>query len=74
MSLSIHCYSCIYDDYITDIPAQVDNYVHLVPLEMINKSPSQFGYPCSVYKAVNQKDGLTYCLRRIHGEYETYKI
>ncbi|XP_052672759.1 PAN2-PAN3 deadenylation complex subunit pan3-like [Crassostrea angulata] len=55
----------------TDIPAEVDNYHNLFPLEPPLANPMQksntFGYPTTCYKAVNTKDGLTYCLRRVHG-------
>jgi hypothetical protein len=56
-----------------DIPREVDDYHNLVPLEPPPLNPMQqksstFGYPTSTYKAVNTKDGLVYCLRRIHGE------
>ncbi|XP_036155255.1 PAN2-PAN3 deadenylation complex subunit PAN3 isoform X4 [Myotis myotis] len=53
-------------------PAEVDSYHSLFPLEplpppnRIQKS-SNFGYITSCYKAVNSKDDLPYCLRRIHG-------
>jgi hypothetical protein len=55
-----------------DIPAEVDNYRHLVLLETAPTSTPApksniFGYATSVYKAVNSKDGLTYCLKRLHG-------
>ncbi|XP_006820509.1 PAN2-PAN3 deadenylation complex subunit pan3-like [Saccoglossus kowalevskii] len=54
-----------------DLPTEVDNYHTLCPLEPIPTSPleksSTFGYVTSCYKAVNSKDGKTYCLRRIHG-------
>lgn len=54
-----------------DIPTEVDNYHNLFPLEpppptSMQKS-NRFSYPTTCYKAVNTKDGLTYCLRRIHG-------
>ncbi|KAK1340752.1 hypothetical protein QTO34_017145 [Cnephaeus nilssonii] len=54
-----------------DMP-EVDSYHSLFPLEplpppnRIQKS-SNFGYITSCYKAVNSKDDLPYCLRRIHG-------
>ncbi|XP_069058307.1 PAN2-PAN3 deadenylation complex subunit PAN3 isoform X2 [Pleurodeles waltl] len=54
------------------VPTEVDSYHSLFPLEplpppnRIQKS-SNFGYVTSCYKAVNSKDDLTYCLRRIHG-------
>ena len=54
-----------------DIPLEVDNYHNLFPLEPpvahVRKS-STFGYQTSVYKATNTKDGMLYCLRRIHGK------
>ncbi|XP_075707788.1 PAN2-PAN3 deadenylation complex subunit PAN3 isoform X2 [Rhinoderma darwinii] len=57
---------------IPSVPAEVDSYHSLFPLEplptpnRIHKS-SNFGYITSCYKAVNSKDDLTYCLRRVHG-------
>ncbi|KAM8976823.1 PAN2-PAN3 deadenylation complex subunit PAN3 isoform 2-T2 [Pelodytes ibericus] len=54
------------------VPAEVDSYHSLFPLEplpppnRIHKS-SNFGYVTSCYKAVNSKDDLPYCLRRVHG-------
>lgn len=59
--------------YLLGVPAEVDSYHSLFPLEplpppnRIHKS-SNFGYITSCYKAVNNKDDLTYCLRRVHGE------
>lgn len=54
-----------------DLPREVDNYHNLVPLEPPPVNPMQksstFGYQTSTYKATNTKDGLVYCLRRIHG-------
>lgn len=54
-----------------DIPTEVDSYNQLYPLEQSMTNPLQksstFSYPTTCYKAVNTKDGLTYCLRRIHG-------
>ncbi|XP_067944459.1 PAN2-PAN3 deadenylation complex subunit pan3-like [Watersipora subatra] len=51
----------------SDLPAEVDSYCRLVPLEA---TPSElrdnYNYTCSTYKAVNRKNGLTYCLQRIH--------
>ena len=58
---------------ISDIPAEVDTYRNLFPLEPPTDNPHHksktFGYPTTCYKALNTKDGLTYCLRRIHGKY-----
>lgn len=54
-----------------DIPQEVDAYRCLCPLEPPPPNPlhksSTFGYPTTCYKATNTKDGLVYCLRRIHG-------
>lgn len=57
---------------IADIPAEVDTYRNLFPLEPPPDNPHHksktFGYPTTCYKALNTKDGHTYCLRRIHGK------
>ncbi|ODM93128.1 PAB-dependent poly(A)-specific ribonuclease subunit PAN3 [Orchesella cincta] len=55
-----------------EVPGQVDHYHELCPLEHHHhghhpQKSSSFGYPSTVYKAVNSKNGFTYCLRRIHG-------
>lgn len=54
-----------------DLPAEVDNYHKLCPLEPpAGDTPtksSTFGYVTSVYKAANIKTGIYYCLRRVHG-------
>uniref|UniRef100_UPI0035900674 PAN2-PAN3 deadenylation complex subunit PAN3 isoform X2 n=1 Tax=Myxine glutinosa TaxID=7769 RepID=UPI0035900674 len=54
-----------------DIPAEVDNYHSLFPLEPPQTSPMQksntFGYTTTCYKAISTKDCMPYCLRRIHG-------
>uniref|UniRef100_A0A4W3IFD1 PAN2-PAN3 deadenylation complex subunit PAN3 n=2 Tax=Callorhinchus milii TaxID=7868 RepID=A0A4W3IFD1_CALMI len=52
-------------------PTEVDNYHSLFPLEpppanRLQKT-SNFGFMTSCYKAINNKDDLPYCLRRIHG-------
>ncbi|XP_030810068.1 LOW QUALITY PROTEIN: PAN2-PAN3 deadenylation complex subunit PAN3 [Camarhynchus parvulus] len=54
------------------VPAEVDSYHSLFPLEPLPppnriQKTSNFGYITSCYKAVNSKDDLPYCLRRIHG-------
>nr|CAB3264644.1 PAB-dependent poly(A)-specific ribonuclease subunit PAN3-like [Phallusia mammillata] len=53
------------------IPAEVDNYHSLFPLEAVPENPLQksntYGFVTSCYKAIKYKDGLPYCLRRIHG-------
>lgn len=64
-----NCFSVTY----SAVPTEVDSYHSLFPLEplpppnRIQKS-SNFGYITSCYKAVNSKDDLPYCLRRIHGK------
>ncbi|CAG5115090.1 unnamed protein product, partial [Candidula unifasciata] len=51
-----------------DLPSEVDNYQNLCPLERIGPSkPSIGNLPSTTYKALCTKDGLYYCLRRIHG-------
>ncbi|XP_048850573.1 PAN2-PAN3 deadenylation complex subunit pan3-like isoform X2 [Brienomyrus brachyistius] len=54
------------------VPTEVDSYHSLFPLEPLpppNRlhKTSNFSYITSCYKAVNSKDDLPYCLRRIHG-------
>ncbi|XP_077480481.1 PAN2-PAN3 deadenylation complex subunit PAN3 [Stigmatopora argus] len=56
----------------TDVPSEVDSYHSLFPLEALPppnrmQKTSNFSYITSCYKAVNSKDDLPYCLRRIHG-------
>ncbi|EYB82351.1 hypothetical protein Y032_0361g3463 [Ancylostoma ceylanicum] len=46
-----------------DLPQQVEHLNHLVPLEQIN----QHHATQSVYKAISVRDGVTYCIRRLHG-------
>lgn len=65
----------VYYMFTIDIPPEVDNYHNLFPLEPpqgnnLQKSTT-FGYPTTCYKAVNTKDGMTYCLKRIHGKMGT---
>lgn len=61
------------------VPTEVDSYHSLFPLEplpppnRIQKS-SNFGYITSCYKAVNSKDDLPYCLRRIHGKEDWFLL
>ena len=59
-----------------DIPQEVDKYHNLFPLEPPPANPlhksSTFGYPTTCYRATNTKDGLPYCLRRIHGTRYVY--
>lgn len=46
----------------------VDHFHSLVPLDTNNhRNVSVFGYPSLLYKAVSEKDGRTYALRRIEG-------
>ncbi|XP_066555063.1 PAN2-PAN3 deadenylation complex subunit PAN3 isoform X1 [Amia ocellicauda] len=54
------------------VPTEVDSYHSLFPLEPLPppnrlQKASNFSYITSCYKAVNSKDDLPYCLRRIHG-------
>jgi len=52
----------------SNLPAQVDHFHSLVPLDTSNqKNAATFGYPTWVYKAVSAKDGYTYALRRLEG-------
>uniref|UniRef100_A0A8C7PT24 PAN2-PAN3 deadenylation complex subunit PAN3 n=1 Tax=Oncorhynchus mykiss TaxID=8022 RepID=A0A8C7PT24_ONCMY len=56
----------------TGVPSEVDSYHSLFPLEPVPppnrlQKTSNFSYITSCYKAVNSKDDLPYCLRRIHG-------
>ncbi len=58
---------------LTDVPSEVDSYHSLFPLEPLPppnrmQKTSNFSYITSCYKAVNSKDDLPYCLRRIHGK------
>nr|CDJ80207.1 PABP1-DEPENDENT POLY [Haemonchus contortus]CDJ80211.1 PAB-dependent Poly(A) specific ribonuclease [Haemonchus contortus] len=46
-----------------DLPQQVEHFNQLVPLEQIN----QHHATQSVFKAVSIRDGVTYCIRRLHG-------
>uniref|UniRef100_A0A8C9T2Y5 Poly(A) specific ribonuclease subunit PAN3 n=1 Tax=Scleropages formosus TaxID=113540 RepID=A0A8C9T2Y5_SCLFO len=53
------------------VPSEVDNYHSLFPLEPLPppnriQKTSNFNYITSCYKAINSKDDLPYCLRRIH--------
>uniref|UniRef100_A0AAV2L729 PAN2-PAN3 deadenylation complex subunit PAN3 n=1 Tax=Knipowitschia caucasica TaxID=637954 RepID=A0AAV2L729_KNICA len=55
-----------------DVPSEVDSYHSLFPLEALPtpnrmQKTSNFSYITTCYKAVNSKDDLPYCLRRIHG-------
>uniref|UniRef100_A0AAY4AN64 PAN2-PAN3 deadenylation complex subunit PAN3 n=1 Tax=Denticeps clupeoides TaxID=299321 RepID=A0AAY4AN64_9TELE len=55
-----------------DVPSEVDSYHSLFPLEPLPppnrlQKTSNFSYITACYKAVNSKDDLPYCLRRIHG-------
>ncbi|KAI9701021.1 MAG: PAB-dependent poly(A)-specific ribonuclease subunit 3 [Candelina mexicana] len=50
------------------LPAQIDHFHSLVPLDITNqKSAAFFEYPSWVYKVVSSKDGNTYALRRLEG-------
>lgn len=50
------------------LPASINEYHSLVPLDMTNqKSTQSFGYPSWVYKAFSTEDANTYALRRVEG-------
>ncbi|KAJ5774782.1 hypothetical protein N7457_009678 [Penicillium paradoxum] len=52
----------------TQLPAQVDYFHSLVPLDLSHqKNAATFGYPSWVYKAQSSKDGYFYALRRLEG-------
>ncbi|KAJ5126910.1 PAB-dependent poly(A)-specific ribonuclease subunit 3 [Penicillium atrosanguineum] len=52
----------------TTLPAQVDYFHSLVPLDLSHqKNAATFGYPSWVYKAQSSKDGNFYVLRRLEG-------
>lgn len=52
----------------TQLPAQVDFFHSLVPLDLNHqKNATTFGYPSWVYKAQSSKDGNFYALRRLEG-------
>ncbi|GFR66446.1 PAB-dependent poly(A)-specific ribonuclease subunit PAN3, partial [Elysia marginata] len=51
-----------------ELPPEVDKYTNLCPLERTGAlKPSLGNLPSSTYKAICTKDGLHYCLRRLHG-------
>lgn len=51
-----------------ELPQEVDKYTNLCPLERTGAlKPSLGNLPSTTYKAVCTKDGLHYCLRRLHG-------
>ncbi|KAL2006607.1 hypothetical protein VTN00DRAFT_9275 [Thermoascus crustaceus] len=52
----------------SQLPAQVDHFHSLVPLDLNHqKNAAIFGYPSWVYKAQSSKDGNFYALRRLEG-------
>ncbi|KAJ6191144.1 hypothetical protein N7519_001165 [Penicillium mononematosum] len=52
----------------TQLPAQVDYFHSLVPLDLNHqKNAATFGYPSWIYKAQSSKDGTFYALRRLEG-------
>lgn len=59
----------------TQLPAQVDYFHSLVPLDLSHqKNATIFGFPSWVYKAQSSKDGNFYALRRLEGMYHLKKI
>lgn len=59
----------VVDSHAAGLPEEVDNYRHLLSLESptMKKPSTSLVYVTSCYKAINVKDGLTYCLRRVQG-------
>jgi PAB-dependent poly(A)-specific ribonuclease subunit 3 len=56
----------LFDDPALGIPAQVDNYHSLYPLETPSLEPgSVFGFSSILYKGINVGDGLPYAMRRM---------
>ncbi|GIK04710.1 PAB-dependent poly(A)-specific ribonuclease subunit 3 [Aspergillus viridinutans] len=52
----------------TQLPAQIDYFHSLVPLDLNHqKNATIFGFPSWVYKAQSSKDGNFYALRRLEG-------
>ncbi|KAL4871205.1 hypothetical protein BDV12DRAFT_164391 [Aspergillus spectabilis] len=52
----------------TQLPAQVDFFHSLVPLDLNHqKNATVFSYPSWIYKAQSSKDGNFYALRRLEG-------
>jgi PAB-dependent poly(A)-specific ribonuclease subunit 3 len=50
------------------LPPLIEHFHSLVPLDTTNqKNATLFGYPSWIYKAVSNKDGNTYALRRLEG-------
>lgn len=62
------CLSQINPSAFPSLPTVVEHFTELVPIESHHQKSSTFGYPSTVYKAVNSKNGSVYSLRRIHGE------
>lgn len=56
----------------SNVLPHLDHFHSLVPLDTHNqKNANIFGYPTWIYKAVSSKDGKTYALRRLEGNYMT---
>lgn len=56
----------------SDLPSDIENYRYLVPMEVVPRVnelliSSTLEQTTSCYKATFIKDGLAYCLRRLHG-------
>jgi len=64
------CHAAADPTFHRDLPAEVDNFTNLCPLEPPSMSPihksSTFSYVTTVYKSINVKTGQHMCLRRIH--------
>lgn len=68
-AVSVHLCLLVFS---ADVPSEVDSYHSLFPLEQLPppnrmQKTGNFSYITSCYKAVNSKDDLPYCLRRIQG-------
>jgi PAB-dependent poly(A)-specific ribonuclease subunit 3 len=54
-----------------NLPEELQGYHTLVPLETTSPDRRRFGnWFSTVYKAVSEKDGVTYVLRRVESESE----
>jgi PAB-dependent poly(A)-specific ribonuclease subunit 3 len=58
-------------------PSEVDSYHSLHPLEPVAQDLELrrlFGHTSTCYRATSSKDGLFYCLRRLHGEQSLVEV
>ncbi|KAF7320832.1 PAN2-PAN3 deadenylation complex subunit PAN3 [Mycena chlorophos] len=48
------------------LPEEMQGYHSIIPLDNLNSERRKFGnWSSTVYRAINSKDGATYCLRRV---------